>query len=142
MDGRKSMLKYQCVSTFIFSDHKLVSCYASCLLGEEGFPWLSCFSRTNWTSFFTQDDLGFRHTFAPLASPALVINKQTNKQINNSMMDTMFRCSWCFFQFQSQIPWGNSTKKINKESLNLDQNLSDEQLKEFCFFLLLLIFYL
>lgn len=71
----------------------LVSCYYSCLLREEVFLSLSCLSMTNWTSFFTQDDLGFRHTFVPLASPALVLNKQTNKQINNSMMDTTLSCS-------------------------------------------------
>lgn len=54
---------------------RLVPFYYSCLLGEV-FLWLSCLSRTNWTSFFTQDDLGFRHTFAPFVSPALVANRQ------------------------------------------------------------------
>lgn len=42
------------------------------VLGSVACFRLSCFSRTNCTSFFTQVDLGLRQTFAPLANPALV----------------------------------------------------------------------
>lgn len=49
-------------------------------LGTAPPRWCNCFSRTNWINFFTQDDRGFRQTFSPLASPALVM-KNTKQEV-------------------------------------------------------------
>lgn len=159
MDGRKACKNAELMlwHWHIYLQQKkkkiiLVSCCYSCLLREEVFLWLSCLSRTNWTSFFTQDDLGFRHTFVPFARPALVLIKQTNQQINDSMMDTTLRCSWFisglnlrpewlkywfFFQHfngyhlkNSQILPGTSTFETNTKQIDSRRLGSENVLKD------------